>query len=122
MTATSRPPLPLPVPPPAPFLLSIDVAAGSVSVHGELDYRHVERLLDAVGVLKYSRSPVWTIDAAGLLFCDASGLRALLAARQLAQEAGRILRVTRPGSLLRHLLQAIEFDARPPAPSLHAAS
>lgn len=100
MTATSRP-----LPPTAPpFLLSIDVAAGTVVVHGELDRRHVDRLLGAVKVLVHSPSPCWSIDVSGVSFCDACGLRSLQVAQQLASREGRTLRIARPGPWLDRLL------------------
>ena len=77
-----------------PFLLSSDLAGGRVTVHGELDRSHVDQLLEAVGVLASSPAPHWSIDLAGITFCDAGGLRGLLAVRGLADAAGRPLRIT----------------------------
>jgi anti-anti-sigma factor len=88
-----------------PFLLSIDIAAGRISLHGELDRRHVDRLLEAVAVLEYSTSPRWSVDLAGVTFCDTAGLHALVEAHRHAQDAGRTFAVTRPGPWLRRLLR-----------------
>jgi anti-anti-sigma factor len=88
-----------------PFLLSIDLVAGRISLHGELDRRHVDRLLESVTVLNYSTSPRWSIDLAGVTFCDTAGLHALVAAQGLAHDAGRTFVVTRPGHWLCRLLR-----------------
>jgi anti-anti-sigma regulatory factor len=90
-----------------PFRLAIDVGAGSVAIHGDFDREHVESFLDAVSLLEYSPSPRWSIDVSAVAFCDAGGLRALLAARRLADLKGRTLRVTRAGRWMRRLLPMI---------------
>jgi anti-anti-sigma factor len=88
-----------------PFLLSIDLADGRVSLHGELDRPHVDRLLESVAVLAYSPAPRWSIDLSGITFCDAAGLRALLAVRRLADDAGRPLRMERASAWMQRLLE-----------------
>jgi anti-anti-sigma regulatory factor len=111
MTATIGPTAP-PSPPPAPlFLLSIDVAAGRVAVHGDLDREHSERFLDAARLLAFSRSPGWSIDVSAVTFCDAGGLCALLVARKLAHRSGRTFRVTRAGPWMRRLLPMVGLEA-----------
>jgi anti-sigma B factor antagonist len=97
-----------------PFLLSIDVARGRVTVHGDLDRLHVHRLLEALGILIHSPSPTWSVDASGITFCDAGGLRGLLEGQQLAHEAGRGYTVTRARPWLRYLMQLVELGAEPP--------
>jgi anti-anti-sigma factor len=87
-----------------PFLLSIDLDRGRVSLHGELDRPHVDRLLESVAVLGYSTSPRLTIDLAGVTFCDAAGLRGLLEAHRLADDTGRPLAVVRCSPWMRRLL------------------
>jgi anti-anti-sigma factor len=110
MTRTlARPGLDVPCSPP-PFLLSIDVADGRITVHGELDRVHVHRFVEAMGVLAYSSSPSWSIDASAITFCDATGLRGLLEARELARAAGRGFRVTHPSRSLRRLLDLVGVD------------
>jgi len=103
-------------PPPEPtvFLLLIDLARGSISVRGELDRANVDRLEDAVDVLRSSPAPRWSIDAAGITFCDAGGLRGLIHAQQKAALAGRTLVVTRPSRMLARLL-ALATPERPEA-------
>jgi anti-anti-sigma factor len=106
-----------------PFLISIDVTHGRISVHGELDRQHVHRLLEALGMLMQSPSPSWTVDASSLEFCDAGGLRGLLAGREAARDAGRIFVVARPSPWLRHLMRLVGLSTperpaagRPSAP------
>jgi anti-anti-sigma regulatory factor len=102
-----------------PFRLAIDVGAGSVAIHGDFDREHAEAFIDAVRLLEYSPSPRWSIDVSAVAFCDAGGLRALLAARRLAELQGRTLRVTRAGRWMRRLLPMIGLSpARPPLRTL----
>lgn len=93
-----------------PFLLSVDLDGGRVSLHGELDQRHVHRLREAVAVLAYSPAARWSLDVAGVTFCDAAGLRVLLAAHRLAADTGRSLVLTRSGPWLRRLLHLAGLD------------
>jgi anti-anti-sigma regulatory factor len=93
------------------FLLSIDVADGSVAIHGDLDRQHVERFLDTVGLLTASTAPCWSIDVSAVTFCDAGGLRGLLEAKRCADRAHRTFRVAGAGPWLRHLLPMIGLDA-----------
>jgi anti-anti-sigma factor len=95
---------------PPPFLLSVDVAAGCITVHGELDRIHVHPFVEALGALAYSSSPSWSIDASAITFCDATGLRGLLQAQELARAAGRGFRVTHPSRWLRRLLDLVGVD------------
>lgn len=90
--------------PPPPFLLSIELPAGRITVHGELDREQVHRLAEAVGVLLMSPSRSWSIDVSALTFCDVAGLRGICQAQRLAADSGRRLLVTGPSSLLRRLL------------------
>jgi anti-anti-sigma regulatory factor len=95
----------------APFLLSIDVAAGRVAIHGDFDRQHVDRFLDVMSLLAYSPSPLWSVDVSAVSFCDAGGLRGLLAAKRLAEDNSRTFRVTRAGPWMRHLLPMIGLSA-----------
>jgi anti-anti-sigma regulatory factor len=99
MRATIRPGAPGYELPTTPFLLSIDIAAGRLAIHGDFDRQHVERFLDAIRLLDHSPSPSWSVDVASVSFCDAGGLRGLLAAQRLAEQAGRTFQVTGAGPL-----------------------
>jgi anti-anti-sigma regulatory factor len=93
------------------FLLSVDIAAGRIAIHGDFDRQRVQRFLDAVRLLAYSPSPSWSIDVSAVTFCDAGGLRALLAAQRCAEQRGKDFRVTRAGPWMRHLLPIIGVTA-----------
>ena len=121
MTATIRPTAPG-HDAEAPFELSIDIPAGRVAVHGEFDRQHVERFLDTIGLLADSPSPTWSVDVAGVSFCDAGGLRGLLAAHQFAERAGRTLRITGAGQWMRHLLPMIGLTGSQPERILHSVT
>ncbi|MGK5114216.1 MULTISPECIES: STAS domain-containing protein [unclassified Geodermatophilus] len=82
-----------PDPLPRPLLVSVDLRAGRVSVTGELDRGSAHHLLDALAALSLTGLPAWTVDGAGITFCDATGLRALARARVLAAGRGRTLGV-----------------------------
>ena len=97
-----------------PFLVSIDIAGGRVTLHGDLDRQHVGRLLQALGTLTNSPSPSWTVDASDLTFCDAAGLRGLMAGQQAARDAGRVFMVARPSPWLRHLFRLVGLGAADP--------
>jgi len=107
MTATIRSVRAASEPASPPFLLSIDLAAGRVAVSGDLDRRQVERFLEGVGLLASSPSSAWSVDVSAVTFCDAGGLRGLLAAKRLAERAGRSFRITGAGPWMRHLLPMI---------------
>jgi anti-anti-sigma regulatory factor len=94
-----------------PFLLSVDVAAGQVAIQGDFDRQHVDRFLRAAGLLAYSPSPTWSVDVSAVTFCDAGGLRGLLAVKRAAERDGRTFRVTRAGPWMRHLLPMIGLGA-----------
>ena len=91
----------------SPFLLAVDVGAGTVAIHGDFDRARVAGFLDAVSLLERSPSPCWSVDVSAVAFCDAGGLRGLLAASRLADQNGRTLRVTRAGRWMRRLLPMI---------------
>jgi anti-anti-sigma regulatory factor len=95
----------------APFLLTIDVGAGRVEIHGDFERARLEAFLDAVRLLEYSPSPSWSIDVSAVDFCDAGGLRGLLIARRLAEQNGRTLRVTQAGRWMSRLLPMIGLSA-----------
>ncbi|WP_157936750.1 STAS domain-containing protein [Geodermatophilus chilensis] len=80
-------------PPERPLLLSIDLRSGRITAVGELDRLVAHRLSDALHALSVTGHRSWTIDAAGITFCDAEGLRALAGATTLAEERGCTLRL-----------------------------
>lgn len=84
----------IPVDPDGPaFHVSADVPSGRVHVAGELDREHAHHVLDALGALAASDVPSWTLEARRVTFCDAEGLRVLVAASRMARGHGRRLSV-----------------------------
>ncbi|SOD97726.1 STAS domain-containing protein [Blastococcus haudaquaticus] len=111
---SSRPAPPAPVPEPTAFTVLVHLARGRITVRGDLDRAHVSQLLDAVDVLSCSHAAQWTIDAAGITFFDVAGLRGLLHARAVAEQAGCTLVVTRPGGMLARMLALAEAGTAQP--------
>ena len=96
---------------PPPFLLAIDVPAGRIAIHGDFDREHLGRFLDALLQLADSPAPTLSVDVSAVTFCDAGGLRGLLAAQRLAAQTGRTFRVTRAGRWMRRLLPVVGLTA-----------
>ncbi|RSM36332.1 anti-sigma factor antagonist [Amycolatopsis balhimycina DSM 5908] len=59
-----------------------------VTVLGEVDVATAPRLRAEIGALTLGPGQLLVIDLAGVTFCDSSGISALIAARNLAEEAG----------------------------------
>ena len=90
-----------------PLLLSIDLQSGRITATGELDRAVAHRLGDALSSLALTGHRTWTVDAAGISFCDAEGLRVLAAGVALAESRGGTLRVTDPSPITAHLLRLV---------------
>ena len=75
------------------FWVCAEVRSGRVSVAGELDREHAHHVLDALAALSGADCARWTLEARRVTFCDAEGLRLLLAADRLACHHGRQLSV-----------------------------
>ncbi|OXM59856.1 STAS domain-containing protein [Amycolatopsis vastitatis] len=58
-----------------------------VTVSGEVDVATAPRLRAEFGALTLERGQLLVVDLAGVTFCDSSGISALIAARNLAEEA-----------------------------------
>ena len=93
-----------------PLLLITDLRAGRIAVTGELDRGSAHHLLDALETLTLSDQRTWTVDAAGITFCDAEGLRVLAQARSVAQSRGRVLVLDRPSRFLLRMLGLVGMD------------
>ncbi|MGY1666645.1 STAS domain-containing protein [Geodermatophilus sp. SYSU D00696] len=73
-----------------PLAISTDLRAGRVTVAGELERATAHHLLDVLEALTLSGHHTWTVDAAGITFCDVEGIRVLARAQSLpAAGAGR---------------------------------
>jgi anti-sigma B factor antagonist len=88
-----------------PLLLSIDLQTGRVTVAGELDRLVAHRLGDALHALSMTGHRTWTVDAAGITFCDAEGLRVLAAGAALAEDRSCTLRLVDPSPFTVRLLR-----------------
>ncbi|WP_456600360.1 STAS domain-containing protein [Blastococcus sp. SYSU DS0616] len=113
----------LPAPEGGPFLLSVDPSAARVTVHGELDREHAHLVLDALATLSVADGTRWTLDAGGVTFCDAEGLRVLLSAHCLARGRGAQLEVL-PSPCVHRLVILVGLDqlleTPPPPPAVSA--
>jgi anti-anti-sigma factor len=103
--------------------VAVDVRTGAVTVTGELDHCTAHLLTDVGHALASGRARAWSVDAAGLTFCDAGGLAALLDLRQQAAERGRTLHLVAAARCLRRLVALAGLaDVLPvgpaPAPSV----
>ncbi|MFF4324574.1 STAS domain-containing protein [Streptomyces sp. NPDC001568] len=92
-----------------------------VRVTGETDLESAQRLRTELETAIVQAPGDVVVDLTGLVFCDSSGLNALLAARLLAQERGRVLRLAGPSRQVLRLLEMtgakdlFPIDAAPPA-------
>jgi anti-anti-sigma factor len=84
--------------------VSVDRHGGLVLLSGELDRDSAHHLLEALDALSGSSHPVLRVDAAEVTFCDAGGLRALVAGSRLVRSGGRDLRIVRAGRCVERLL------------------
>ena len=101
-TSSSSPALP-----PGGLLLDVDLPAGRVALIGDLDRGTRRQLTSVCGVLAVAGPPVWVLDVTSLAFCDAAGLRALVATRRAAVDGGAALVVVGARPYLRQLLELV---------------
>jgi anti-anti-sigma factor len=90
-----------------PLLLSIDLQSGRITAAGELDRAVAHRLADALDALALTGHRTWTVDAAGITFCDAGGLRVLAGAAALADDRGCTLRLVDASPFTVRLLRLV---------------
>jgi anti-anti-sigma factor len=89
------------------LLVTTDLQAGLLTVTGELERTGAHHLLDMLDALALSDRRTWTVDVAGITFCDAEGLRVLARAESLARSRGRALVLLRPRPFLVRLLTLV---------------
>jgi anti-anti-sigma factor len=89
------------------LLVTVDLPAGRMLLTGELDTETCAQLASAAPVLVGVAAPVWVLDLATLRFCDASGLRALAAVRDVAARAGAVVVLVGVRPYLRRLLPLV---------------
>ena len=93
-----------------PFHVCVDLVGATVTVSGELDRENAHHVLDGLTALAGTGHHRWALDAAGVVFCDAAGLRALVTAHHLARRHGCALVVERPSPSLHRLLLLVGLD------------
>lgn len=81
-----------------------------VSLRGELDIAGADALEDLVLEVLLRHGPDVVIDASGLVFCDATGLGALVWCANEAGRAGGRLTVVRPSHRLCRLMRLVDLD------------
>lgn len=82
-----------------------------VTVHGELDAATADQAYDYVRQVIDGRGRYISLDLAGLSFCDARGLRALVRIAAYARAAGRELRLVAPRPPLLKIMRITGVDA-----------
>ncbi|MEV5747896.1 STAS domain-containing protein [Actinoallomurus sp. NPDC052308] len=85
-------------------------AAPVVSLRGELDLAGADAFEELVLTVILSHGPDVVIDAAGLAFCDARGLGALVRCANEARRTGGRLTLARPSHRLRRLMRVVDLD------------
>jgi anti-anti-sigma factor len=118
------------VPPPSstgspagpPLAVSVDVPLARVSVAGELDRESAHHLVDALTVLTAHPARRWRLDAAGVTFCDAGGVRALGRAHALATAHGRTLQFERTSRSVDRVVELVGADRLFPTPAHRRAN
>ena len=104
-----------PAPHPDALSIRVDLAAGRVTLTGDLDRGSAHHLTDAIAALVPTRHARWELDACGVTWCDAGGLRALLSATTLAARLDRELAVVAASRCVARLLALVEPPpGRPP--------
>jgi anti-anti-sigma factor len=77
-----------------------------VAVIGEVDLATARQLRDGLLLVLHDQAPaVVEVDLAGVSFLDCAGIGALVAVRNLAVDAGQQMYVSRPGRMIRRLLE-----------------
>jgi anti-anti-sigma factor len=91
-------------------ILRVDLVAGSITVIGEFDRGRCHLITDATTALSATLHRSWVLDATGITFCDAGGLRAIAAAAGTARRRGGNLTIVGAGRALRRLLTLVGMD------------
>ncbi|MGD0702893.1 MAG: STAS domain-containing protein [Trebonia sp.] len=101
--------------PPTPLKLShrvLPTGEAAVEIGGELDMDTADKAFRYVKkIISRHRGPV-AISLAGVTFCDAHGLRALVLMAKCAEQAGRPFRVTSPSPRVTKLMRVTGLDSK----------
>jgi anti-sigma B factor antagonist len=105
-------------------LSTTDTASRSrLEVNGDIDFATVDDLRDHLARLVQDGAGDIDVDMSGVGFCDATGLRALLAAHHALADGGRHIRIVDPATPVVRLLQLAGIDtnvvAKPPRGPQH---
>jgi anti-anti-sigma factor len=87
--------------------VQVDLVTATIAVTGELDRERVHLLVDATATLASTSHRSWVLDASGITFCDAGGLRAVVAAAATTHRRGGELTVAGANRSLRRLLTIV---------------
>jgi anti-anti-sigma factor len=90
--------------------VQVDLVAATIAVTGELDRAGAHLFVDATTTLAATPHRSWVLDASGITFCDAGGLRAIAAAATTAHRRGGALTVHGAGRSLRRLLTLVGLE------------
>jgi anti-sigma B factor antagonist len=82
-----------------------DEGAAVIFLGGEFDLSGAARFWAGISEALATKPPSLTVEARGLIFIDVSGLRALVRAREAADEAGVTFRVREPSPALRRIVE-----------------
>lgn len=81
-----------------------------LAISGELDIATTSGLRDRIAAVLGDKTMPLIIDLSGVSFCDASGLRVLVAVRRRANACGRAVALAGPRPNVRRLLRITGFD------------
>jgi anti-anti-sigma factor len=104
--------------PPTPLELShriLHTGEAAVEIRGELDLDTADQAFRYVQtIINRHRGPI-VVSLAGVSFCDARGLRALVRMANCADQANRPFQVTSPSPRLSKLMRMTGLDGKFPA-------
>ena len=81
-----------------------------LAISGELDIATTSGLRDRIAAVLDDKAMPLIIDLSGVSFCDASGLRVLVALRRRADACGHAVALAGPRPNVRRLLRITGFD------------
>jgi anti-sigma B factor antagonist len=95
--------------PPLRWRLDTEAGDAVLWLDGEIDYESIATLAEALSTSRLDAPLV--VDLTGVDFCDASGLRVLLAAQAFFGRSGHVLSLRSPSRPVRRLLEFTDTGA-----------
>lgn len=95
---------------PAPAMMIDIVSTDTIAVRGELDLSTADQLYGSALPLIDQTAGTFTIDLAGLFFCDSTGLTTFIRLHQCLQSRGRQLHLAHPSEPVRRILAITALD------------